>query len=249
MSSLRSARASRSSSRSRARGSCSSRRARAGSDWARERAFARASAASRFSSSAAAALRRRICWNCWSSNSSARHGVAPTGKRARATTVAAARERLADMMAPQGSGRGRPQRHTGPLCSPPVFSGPERASQGSAGNTVAGFAPPGGLCSTVGQLGAGRLGSRDVAAMAGAWTINGNATGNYNYSSVPTNAIKAAVANKVFSQYVQGDPAQITNVGPTDSQGNYYAYTSGQVKVEVGTYAYTYNDANPSAEG
>src|SRR5438874_246548 len=89
----------------------------------------------------------------------------------------------------------------------------------------------------------------DSAAMAGARTINGNSVGNYGYSSVPTNAITAAVANKVFAINVQGDPKNVTNVGPTDAQGNYYTYTSGQVKVEVGTYAYSYNDSNPSAEG
>lgn len=89
----------------------------------------------------------------------------------------------------------------------------------------------------------------DSAAMAGARTINGNSTGNYGYGSVPGNAITAAVANKVFAVNVQGNPSTVTNVGPTDSQGNYYTFQSGQVKVEVGTYAYTYNDSNPSAEG
>jgi hypothetical protein len=89
----------------------------------------------------------------------------------------------------------------------------------------------------------------DAAAMAGGRTINGDATVNYNYNSVSGAAVTAAVANKVLNQNVQGDPSNLTNVGPTDAQGNYYTFTSGQVKVEVGTYAYTYNDANPSQEG
>ncbi len=90
----------------------------------------------------------------------------------------------------------------------------------------------------------------DSAAMAGARTINGLSAGNYNLSSVPINAVKAAVANKVFATYVQGDPNNITaDAGLTDSQGNPYSYTSGQVNVKVGTYAYTYNDADPSKEG
>src|SRR5215475_10294534 len=69
----------------------------------------------------------------------------------------------------------------------------------------------------------------DSAAMAGARTINGNSTGNYNYSSVAGQAITAAVANKVFSTNVQGDPTKITNVAPVDSQGNTYIFQSGQV--------------------
>jgi hypothetical protein len=90
----------------------------------------------------------------------------------------------------------------------------------------------------------------DSAAMCGARTINGNSTGNYNYSAVPAAAVKAAVANKVFGTYVQGNVATITpDTTNVDSQGNPYSYTSGQVNIQVGTYAYTYNDANPSAEG
>src|SRR5437588_7174688 len=62
----------------------------------------------------------------------------------------------------------------------------------------------------------------DSGAMAGARIINGNSTGNYNYSSVPGQAITAATANKIFTTNVQGSASSITNVGPTDSQGNYY---------------------------
>src|SRR5262249_29138785 len=90
----------------------------------------------------------------------------------------------------------------------------------------------------------------DSAAMCGARTINGNSTGNYNLSAVPAATVKAAVANKVFGTYVQGDPNNIPpNTALTDSQGNSYSYTSGQVQVDVGTFAYTYNDGNSSSEG
>jgi hypothetical protein len=90
----------------------------------------------------------------------------------------------------------------------------------------------------------------DSAAMAGARTINGNSTGNYNLSAVPTAAVTAAVANKIFGTNVQGSPGSISpNTALTDSQGNPYSFTSGQVQVDVGTYAFTYNDANPSQEG
>jgi Flp pilus assembly protein TadG len=87
----------------------------------------------------------------------------------------------------------------------------------------------------------------DSAAMAGARTINGNETGNYNLSQVPTNAIAAAKANYVLAKPINDDP---------DGKGLYpvvivnpYTYEAGQVKVEIGAYAYTYDDGNPSKEG
>src|SRR4029077_7469972 len=55
------------------------------------------------------------------------------------------------------------------------------------------------------------------------------------------NAVKAAVANKIFNVNVVGDPASISNPSPD-------VYVSGQVKVECGGYYYVYNDANPAAE-
>jgi hypothetical protein len=91
----------------------------------------------------------------------------------------------------------------------------------------------------------------DSAAMAGARTINGNSTGNYNVAAVPTNAIIAATANKVFGTQITGnpntnwtDPSIQAQVHPDDA-----TYITGQVTIQVGTYAYTYNDASPGSEG
>ncbi len=81
----------------------------------------------------------------------------------------------------------------------------------------------------------------DAAAMAGARTINGDVSSNYNYAAVPGNAVKAAVANKVLSQAVAGDPASIAPV-------NSYTYQSGQVTLQIGAYAYIYNDGAPATE-
>jgi hypothetical protein len=82
----------------------------------------------------------------------------------------------------------------------------------------------------------------DAAAMAGARTINGNSVGNYNVGSVPGNAVAAAVTNQVLSQYVAGDPKNVNTV-------NAYTYSSGQVTVQVGSYAYVWNDSNVATEG
>src|SRR5437763_7477226 len=82
----------------------------------------------------------------------------------------------------------------------------------------------------------------DASAMAGARTITGDASGGYNVSSVPFNAITAAINNQVFGTNIKGDP----NV-PYDPATS--SYITQQVQIDVGTYAYTYNDANPAAEG
>jgi len=82
----------------------------------------------------------------------------------------------------------------------------------------------------------------DAAAMAGARTINGNEIGNYNFDAVPGNTITAAVANKVLSKNIQGDPKKPTAI-------NAYTYQSGEVTVEVGAYTYLYDDASPGKEG
>src|SRR5262249_2437905 len=52
----------------------------------------------------------------------------------------------------------------------------------------------------------------DATAVAGARTIPGDSTNNYNYAAIPGAALKTAVNNKVFSQNVQGDPNNITAV-------------------------------------
>lgn len=100
----------------------------------------------------------------------------------------------------------------------------------------------------------------DSAAMAGARTITGDAdaTVPYNYDAVPGAAITAAKANSIVGQAVTGDPNE--NWAPKDPDGNPdpvatakvhpndYTYKTGQVTVEVGSYIYTYNDADPSQE-
>jgi hypothetical protein len=100
----------------------------------------------------------------------------------------------------------------------------------------------------------------DAAAMAGARIINGNVGTSYNFAAIPGQAVTTATSNKILNQYVQGDPNNITTVknGPNppnctnpwqDASSNYFQYVSGQVTVRIGTYAYIYNDANPSTEG
>src|SRR5262245_13633208 len=78
----------------------------------------------------------------------------------------------------------------------------------------------------------------DSAAMAGARTINGDLSGNYNFSAVPGRAFAAAIANKVLNQGVQGSPGSYTTV-------NAYTFKTGEVTVQTGAYAYVYNDADP----
>src|SRR5438128_2742982 len=71
----------------------------------------------------------------------------------------------------------------------------------------------------------------DAAAMAGARTISGDSSSNYNISAVPGNAVSAAIANKVFAANLQGnaDPAQMTVGGTKDANNNAYIYTTGNV--------------------
>jgi hypothetical protein len=80
----------------------------------------------------------------------------------------------------------------------------------------------------------------DCAAMVGARTFN-QQTG-YNLTAVPKNAVKAAVANKIFNTAIKGDPNSIQTIG-TDK------FVSGEVTVEAGGYYYIYDDADPSKEG
>src|ERR1022692_817699 len=80
----------------------------------------------------------------------------------------------------------------------------------------------------------------DSAAMAGVRTFNGQ-TG-FNLPNAPVNAVTAAVANKIFTTNVTGNPGSISNPSAD-------TYTSGSVKVECGGYYYIYNDSNPASEG
>ncbi|MBI3408896.1 MAG: hypothetical protein HY040_11120, partial [Planctomycetes bacterium] len=82
----------------------------------------------------------------------------------------------------------------------------------------------------------------DSGAMAGARTMSGNSTNNYNLSAVPGQALTAASTNQVMNNFVSVDLANVSNP-------NASTYSSGQVTVEVGSYAYIYNDADPSKEG
>ncbi len=79
----------------------------------------------------------------------------------------------------------------------------------------------------------------DAAAMAGTRTFNQQS--GYNLTSVPKNAIMAAVANRIHSATIKGDPNSV--VSPSTD-----VYTSGDVKIECGGYYYIYNDSNPAAE-
>jgi hypothetical protein len=75
----------------------------------------------------------------------------------------------------------------------------------------------------------------DSGATAGVRSFTGDSTTGYGYTSVPGNAIRAATANKVLTQQIQGDPNIAVSTGTT-------VYTTGQVKVELGAYAYYYSD-------
>jgi len=93
----------------------------------------------------------------------------------------------------------------------------------------------------------------DSAAMAGARTITGDSTNSYNVDNAPTNAVKAAVANSILGATIGGDPA--TNWNPTDPallaqvHPSADSYATGDIKVDVGAYAYIYNDSTPASEG
>ena len=82
----------------------------------------------------------------------------------------------------------------------------------------------------------------DSGAMAGARTITGDSSNNYNYSSVPGRAITATSYNRVLGSAVSTDPANVGTV-------NAYTYNSKNVTVEVGSYSYVYNDTDASKEG
>ncbi|MCI0682815.1 MAG: pilus assembly protein TadG-related protein [Gemmataceae bacterium] len=83
----------------------------------------------------------------------------------------------------------------------------------------------------------------DAAAMSGARTLNGDSTTNYNFAAVPGSVMKTASFNRILSEFVnQGKWDKIVPV-------NSYTFKREQVTLEIGTYAYRYDDANPSEEG
>jgi hypothetical protein len=94
----------------------------------------------------------------------------------------------------------------------------------------------------------------DSAALAGARTFNGNptagtvngsSTGSYNFYLVPGNAVAAAVANKVLATTIPGNASTSWDF----SNPATYSFSTGNVTIQVGSYAYVYNDSNPSSEG
>ena len=93
----------------------------------------------------------------------------------------------------------------------------------------------------------------DSASLAGARTINGDKLSNYNFTKVPANAVLAATNNYILGDKVNGNPNE--DWDSTDSavlekiHPNGHTFQSGDVTVEIGSYTYYYNDANPSEEG
>jgi hypothetical protein len=81
----------------------------------------------------------------------------------------------------------------------------------------------------------------DAAAMAGVRTINGDSLSNYNYAAVPGKAIQAATSNRIFAKNFQGSKDSVAAL-------NGHTFQSGEVTIEIGTYAYQYDDANPNNE-
>jgi len=82
----------------------------------------------------------------------------------------------------------------------------------------------------------------DSAATAGARTLNGNVVANYNVAAVPGNSVGAVIANPILGKHFDGDPQKVTKLSD-------YQYKSGQALIEVGTYAYKYDDGNNKNEG
>lgn len=82
----------------------------------------------------------------------------------------------------------------------------------------------------------------DSAATAGARTLNGNVAANYNMAAVPGKSVGAVVANTILAKNFSGDPNNVTKLSD-------YQYQSGQALIEIGTYAYKYDDGNSKNEG
>lgn len=80
----------------------------------------------------------------------------------------------------------------------------------------------------------------DAGAVAGVRSLNGDTTNNYNLSGAPKQAVAAVIANSVLSKPIGGDPNSITS-----SQGGATA-TSGNVTIQIGSYAYYYSDDTPA---
>lgn len=93
----------------------------------------------------------------------------------------------------------------------------------------------------------------DVAALAGARIINGDVDNNYNFNAIAEASIQAAIDNRIMGVRLQGDPKTDWNTNDPELKAkvhpNDWTFVSGQVQVEVGSYTYTYDDANSKNEG
>jgi Flp pilus assembly protein TadG len=88
----------------------------------------------------------------------------------------------------------------------------------------------------------------DAAAMAAARTINGITTPTgaqtsvQNISQAPVNGVACAMKNYILGTAINnGNSAGLTAV-------NSYTWNQGDVTIAIGSYAYVYDDTNPSAE-
>lgn len=79
----------------------------------------------------------------------------------------------------------------------------------------------------------------DSAAVAAVRVINGDSSNNYDLAQAPIRGITAAVNNTMLTKAVTGDPNNISSANST-------TFTSGNVKIELGSYAYYYSDDNPA---
>ncbi|MGF1579594.1 MAG: pilus assembly protein TadG-related protein [Gemmataceae bacterium] len=87
----------------------------------------------------------------------------------------------------------------------------------------------------------------DAGAMAGCRRLNGNETQGYNFQSAPNKAIEAATSNTILNRAIAGDSTQEFDI-EDESSNPIHQFTSGSVDVQIGTYTYVYNDADPSSE-
>ncbi|MGF1579812.1 MAG: TadE/TadG family type IV pilus assembly protein, partial [Gemmataceae bacterium] len=88
----------------------------------------------------------------------------------------------------------------------------------------------------------------DAGAMAGCRRLNGNETQGYNFQSAPNKAIEAAISNTILNRSITGDSTQEFDI-EDENENPIHQFTSGSVDVQIGTYTYAYNDADPSSEG
>jgi len=81
----------------------------------------------------------------------------------------------------------------------------------------------------------------DSAATAGARAFNGDSSNSYNYSAVPNAAFTAASTNRILNNAISAPTLSSSSISTAVS-----TYTSGQVTVDLGSYAYYYSDDSPA---